>query len=179
MSGWVVGRMITVASAVLLACYFGAPGVAKAAEPDQGPARVVSCQVLPAPDRHVAEHPNEPWSLALWRELVGMNKTEHPYGMYDETVDILRRAGNLPTYSGPLPESMREATKHDPCAFRFSKEMVDGHAVYYAVLLQPRTDTPYPVMDVELQVHGDKGRIFGLLGSILTDLVPPEAKWPK
>jgi hypothetical protein len=133
--------------------------------------------VVPAPDRHVAEHPHDAWSMALWRDLVGLNKTEHPFGMFDETIDILRRAGNLPTYSGPLPESMREATKHDPCGFRFSKEMVDGHAVYYAVMLKPRAEIPYPATEVEIEVHGDMGRIFGQLGpTIPTEILPAEAK---
>jgi hypothetical protein len=141
------------------------------------PRAVETCAVMPEPNRNVAQHPKEEWSLALWRDLVGLNKTEHPLGFYDETVDILRRAGKLSTYSGPLPRSLREATKQDPCAFRFSKEMVGEHAVYYAVRLTPRSDLPYPAMEVEIEVHGDKGRIYGQLGpTIPTELVPPEAK---
>jgi hypothetical protein len=169
------GRTSLLIAGAALAFMFAAPHAK--AQTEQASKSAAGCPVGVRRDAAVAEHPNDAWKYALWRDLVGLNKTEHPFGMYDETIDILRRAGSLPTYSGPLPESMRQATQHAPCAFRFSKEMVDGRAVYYAVSLKPRADFPYPVMDVEIEVHGDQGRIFGQLGPwIPTELVPPEAK---
>jgi hypothetical protein len=169
------GRTSLLIAGAALAFMFVAPHAK--AQTEQASKSVASCPVGILRDAPVAKHPDDAWSIALYNELLGVNKAEHPFGMYDRVVDILRRAGSLPTYSGPLPESLRHATQHAPCAFRFSKEIVDGRAVYYAVLVRPRPEIRYPDAWIEIEVHSDLGRVFGELDTgFPLELVPPEAK---